>query len=230
MKESKTLMEEYFDFSQLELDKFIAATKETLYMTSISMVLVFIFGLLLGLVLFFLRKSDKKSVLVIYNIISVISNICRSIPFIILIILLFPITKMLVGTMLGPDAAIPALVISASPFFGRLVDIALREVDAGVLEAAEAMGASRWQIIRKVLIPESLPALISGITVTTITMIGFTAMAGAISAGGLGQLAYQGGYVARKLTVALFATIGILIIVFIIQGIGDYVTKRVDKR
>lgn len=228
--QDKPLREVYFDFSQLDSEKFIKATKETLYMTGVSMVLVLIIGLLLGLTLFFLSKSEKKSVGVLYTVISVVSNICRSVPFLILIILLMPITKQLVGTMLGPTAAIPALVISAAPFFGRLVDIALREVDAGVLEAAEAMGASRWQIIWKILIPESLPALASGLTVTTITMIGFTAMAGAISAGGLGQLAYQGGFVARKLTIALFATIGILIIVFIIQGIGDYVTKRVDKR
>lgn len=228
--QDKPLREVYFDFSQLDSEKFIKATKETLYMTGVSMVLVLIIGLLLGLTLFFLSKSEKKSVGVLYTVISVVSNICRSVPFLILIILLMPITKQLVGTMLGPTAAIPALVISAAPFFGRLVDIALREVDAGVLEAAEAMGASRWQIIWKILIPESLPALTSGLTVTTITMIGFTAMAGAISAGGLGQLAYQGGFVARKLTIALFATIGILIIVFIIQGIGDYVTKRVDKR
>lgn len=230
MNNSKTLTEEYFDFSQIDPDKFLAATKETLFMTVVAMILVSIIGLILGLSLFYLSKSDKKPVLVLYTLVSVVSNICRSIPFIILIILLIPITRLLVGTMLGPSAAIPALVISASPFFGRLVDIALREVDPGVLEAADAMGASRWQVIWKILLPESLPAIVSGLTVTTITMIGFSAMAGAISAGGLGQLAYQGGFVARKLTVALFATIGILIIVFIIQGIGDYATKRVDKR
>ena len=226
----KTFKEEYLDFSQIDPAKFIAATKETLYMTLVSMILVLIIGLLLGLALFFLRRSERKSGQILYTILSIFSNICRSIPFIILIILIVPFTRLLVGTMLGSKAAIPALVISASPFFGRLVDIALREVDGGVLEAAEAMGANRWQIIWKVLIPESLPALVSGLTVSTITMIGYTAMAGVISAGGLGQYAYQGGFVAHKQTVALFATIGILIIVFIIQGLGDFATKRVDKR
>ena len=227
---NKSLVEEYFDFSQIEGAKLWSATLETLYMTTVSMVLVIIIGLLLGLLLFYLSKAKKGSGRLLYTIISIISNICRSVPFIILIILLIPITKLMVGTFLGPTAAIPALVISASPFYGRLVDIALREVDNGVLEAAEAMGASRWQVITKVLIPESLPALLSGVTVTTITMIGFTAMAGAINGGGLGQLAYQGGFVAGKLTVALVATIAILVIVFIVQGIGDYTTHRVDKR
>lgn len=227
----KTLTEQYFDFSQLDSEKFIKATKETLYMTAISMFFVIIIGLLLGLLLYYLGKSkDNKTAKVFYNVISVVSNICRSVPFIILIILLIPITKSLIGSFLGPKAAILPLVISAGPFFARLVEMAFREVDSGVLEASDAMGANRLQVIFKVLIPESMPALISGATVTTITMIGFTAMAGAISAGGLGDLAYREGFTGNKPTVTLFATIGILIIVFIIQGIGDFAVKRTDKR
>lgn len=226
----KTLAEEYFDFSKLDGEKFLEATKQTLYMTGISMIFVIIIGIILGLLLYYLSKSSNPGAKVFYNIISIISNICRSVPFIILIILLIPITKLMIGTFLGPTAAIPALVISAAPFYGRLVEIAFREVDSGVLEASEAMGATRLQVIWKVLIPESLPALISGATVTTITMIGFTAMAGAISAGGLGGLAYQDGFMRGNQTVTLFATICILIIVFIIQGIGDLAVKKSDKR
>ena len=226
----KTLAEEYFDFSKLDGEKFLEATKQTLYMTGISMIFVIIIGIILGLLLYYLSKSSNSGAKVFYNIISIISNICRSVPFIILIILLIPITKLMIGTFLGPTAAIPALVISAAPFYGRLVEIAFREVDSGLLEASEAMGATRLQVIWKVLIPESLPALISGATVTTITMIGFTAMAGAISAGGLGGLAYQDGFMRGNQTVTLFATICILIIVFIIQGIGDLAVKKSDKR
>ena len=145
-------------------------------------------------------------------------------------VLLIPFTTMLVGTMLGAKAAIPALVLSAAPFYARLVEIALREVDAGVIEAAEAMGASYWQVVYKVLIPESIPALISGITVTTITMIGYTAMAGTIGAGGLGSLAWQEGFQRGNYTVTMVATVIILVIVFIVQAIGDTLTKQTDKR
>ena len=145
-------------------------------------------------------------------------------------VLIIPFTKAIVGTMLGAEAAIPALVLSAAPFYARLVEIAFREVSPGVVEAADAMGASYWEIIWKVLIPESVPALISGLTVTTISMIGFTAMAGAIGAGGLGGLAWQEGYQRGNLTVTFVATLIILVIVFIVQGIGDFLTKKTDKR
>ncbi|MGL5686408.1 MAG: methionine ABC transporter permease [Vagococcus fluvialis] len=220
----------YFDFSNIKTESFLIATKETLYMTFVSMFFVIIIGLLLGLMLFYFGKSKKSSSKLAYEVVSLISNTFRSIPFIILMILLFPIVKSLIGTMLGPSAAIPALVLSAAPFYARLVDIAFREVDSGVLEASTAMGATQFQIIYKVLIPESLPALISGVTVTTITMIGFTAMAGAVGAGGLGTLAYQAGFMGNDYPVIMLATILILVIVFIIQGIGDLCVKLLDKR
>ncbi|MEG2708008.1 MAG: ABC transporter permease subunit, partial [Vagococcus sp.] len=151
----------YFDFSQIKPESFITATKETLYMTFVSMFFVIIIGLLLGLLLFYFGKSEKKLYRFGYEVVSLVSNTFRSIPFIILMILLFPVVKALIGTMLGPSAAIPALVLSAAPFYARLVDIAFREVDSGVLEASTAMGATQFQMIYKVLIPESLPALIS---------------------------------------------------------------------
>ena len=134
------------------------------------------------------------------------------------------------GTILGPNAALPALVIGSAPFYARLVEIALREVDKGVIEAARSMGAKTSTIIFKVLLPESLPALISGITVTAIALIGSTAIAGAIGAGGLGDLAYVEGYQSGNTDVTLVATVFILIIVFIIQIIGDLITNKIDKR
>ncbi len=226
----KGFLKTYFDFSGVSPDAFYTATKETLYMTFVSMFFVIIVGIIIGLLLFYFSKSDKPYFKIGYGTISLISNTFRSVPFIILMILLFPVVKILIGTMLGPSAAVPALVLSAAPFYARLVDIAFREVDQGVLEASEAMGANKAQIIFKVLIPESLPALISGVTVTTITMIGFTAMAGAVGAGGLGTLAYQAGFMGNDYSIIMLSTLLILLIVFIIQWVGDVLVKIIDKR
>jgi len=206
------------------------ATTETLYMTFFATVFVFIFGLIIGLVLFLTSPYQILENKWINGILSAFVNIFRSIPFIILVVLLIPLTRALVGTMLGPTAALPALIIGAAPFYARLVEIALREIDKGVLEAATAMGATLRTIIFKVLIPESLPALISGITVTTISLVSFTAMAGVIGAGGLGNLAYLEGFQRSRMDVVWVATLIILMIVFIIQQIGDFITKRIDKR
>lgn len=226
----KSFAETYLDFSQINMETMKQAFIDTLYMTLVSMVLVTIIGLVLGLILYSIGRKNKLYARIIYGIVSIISNIFRSTPFMILMVLIIPFTKAIVGTMLGAQAAIPALVLSAAPFYARLVEIAFREVSPGVLEAADAMGASYWEIIWKVLIPESVPALISGLTVTTISMIGFTAMAGAIGAGGLGGLAWQEGYQRGNLTVTFVATLVILVIVFIVQGIGDFLTKKTDKR
>lgn len=226
----KSFSETYLNFDQLDPETFRQAIIDTLFMTITSMILVFIIGLLLGLALYTLGRNKTNGKSLLYGIVSIIGNIFRSTPFMILMVLIIPFTKLLVGTMLGAKAAIPALVLSAAPFYARLVEIAFREVDSGVLEAADSMGASYLEIIYKVLIPESLPALISGITVTTITMIGFTAMVGAIGAGGLGALAWQEGYQRGNYTVTLLATVIILIIVFIVQGVGDFLAKKTDKR
>jgi D-methionine transport system permease protein len=133
-------------------------------------------------------------------------------------------------TMIGENAALPALIIGAAPFYARMVEIGLREIDKGVIEAAKSMGATTGTIIWKVLLPESMPALVSGITVTTIALVGYTAMAGVIGAGGLGNLAYLQGFQRSQNDVTLVATIIILIIVFIIQFIGDFITSKLDKR
>ena len=217
-------------FPNVRFDKIFEATIETLYMTTISAIFVFFLGLIIGLVLFLTSPNQLLENKWINRILSALVNVFRSIPFVILIILLLNFTKLLVGTILGPNAALPALIIGASPFYGRLVEIALREIDKGVIEASIAMGASLRTVIRKVLIPESLPALVSGITVTTISLVGYTAMAGVIGAGGLGNLAYLDGFQRHRFDVVFVATIIILIIVFVIQITGDVITKRIDKR
>lgn len=206
------------------------ATLETLYMTGISVLITFILGILLGLLLFLTAKGNLWENKTINSIVAAVVNIFRSIPFIILIILLIPFTKFLVGTMLGANAALPALIIGAAPFYARMVEIALREIDKGVLEAAKAMGAKTSTIIFKVLLPESMPALVSGITVTAIALVGYTAMAGVVGAGGLGNLAYLEGFQRNHTDVTILSTIFILVIVFIIQFIGDIVTSKIDKR
>lgn len=206
------------------------ATYETLYMTGISIAATFVLGLLLGLVLFLTSAGNLWENKPVNVVVSAFVNIFRSIPFIILIVLLIPFSLLLLDTMIGPNAALPALIIGAAPFYARLVEIGLREIDKGVIEAARSMGAKTGTIIWKVLLPESLPALISGITVTAIALVGYTAMAGAISAGGLGTLAYLDGFQRSQNDVTFAATVIILLIVFIIQAIGDFITGKVDKR
>jgi len=205
-------------------------TKNTLYMAGISVVATFILGTLLGLVLFLTSKGNLWENKPINAVISAIVNVFRSIPFIILIVLLIPLTTILVGSMIGENAALPSLIIGAAPFYARMVEISLREIDKGVIEAARSMGATTGTIIWKVLLPESMPALISGITVTAIALVGYTAMAGAIGAGGLGNLAYNYGFQRNQNDVTLIATVIILIIVFVIQFIGDSITSKLDKR
>ena len=206
------------------------ATRETLYMTGVSIIFVFILGVLLGLILFLTSKGNLWENRFVYVLVGAYVNIFRSIPFIILIVLLIPFTMFVMNTMLGENAALPALIIGTAPFYARMVEIALREIDKGVIEAAKAMGAKTSTIIFKVLLPESMPAIISGITVTTIALVGYTAMAGVVGAGGLGNLAFLDGFQRSRGDVTLMATIIILLIVFAIQFIGDFATRKIDKR
>ena len=219
-----------FDFSRVNWDKVQDKTIETLIMTFESLIAVFVVGLFLGLLLYLTSNSKSTFGRGFYTVVTAIVNIFRAIPFIILIVLLIPFTKALIGTIIGVQAAIPALIISAAPFYARLVEIGLREVDKGVIEAARAMGAKKTTIILKVLIPESLPAIISGLTVTAIALVGSTAMAGVIGAGGLGNLAYLDGFQRNNSTLTFVATVLILIIVFALQILGDTIVKKVDKR
>lgn len=199
-------------------------------MTAMSTLFTFIIGLVLGVILFLTAPNQLWANKIVNWLTGAFVNIFRSIPFIILIILLIPFTKFMIGTIRGPNAALPALIIGAAPFYARMVLIALKEIDKGVIEAARSMGATTWTIIRKVLLPESKPALISGITVTAIALVGYTAMAGIIGAGGLGTLAFLDGFQRSREDVTLMATIAILVIVFAVQFIGDFLTGRADKR
>ena len=217
-------------FPHLKPDQLWAATGETLYMTALSGVATFVLGIVLGLALFLTARGGLFQNRVIYSVISVLVNVFRSIPFIILIVLLIPFTKTLIGTILGADAALPALIVGAAPFYARLVEIGLREVDKGVIEASRSMGARLSTLIFRVLLPESSPALVSGITVTLIALVSYSAMAGGIGAGGLGNLAYLEGFQRNHGDVTLVATVMILVIVFIIQFLGDVLTTRLDKR
>jgi D-methionine transport system permease protein len=217
-------------FPHLKWDQLFAATQETLYMTALSGVATFVLGIVLGLALFLTARGGLFQNRALYSSISLVVNIFRSIPFIILIVLLIPFTKAIVGTILGANAALPALIVGAAPFYARLVEIALREVDKGVIEATRSMGARLSTLIFRVLLPESSPALVSGITVTLIALVSYSAMAGVIGAGGLGNLAYLEGFQRNHNDVTLVATVTILIIVFIIQFCGDVITSLLDKR
>lgn len=217
-------------FPHLKWDQLFAATQETLYMTALSGVATFVLGIVLGLALFLTARGGLFQNRALYSSISMVVNIFRSIPFIILIVLLIPFTKAIVGTILGANAALPALIVGAAPFYARLVEIALREVDKGVIEATRSMGARLSTLIFRVLLPESSPALVSGITVTLIALVSYSAMAGVIGAGGLGNLAYLEGFQRNHNDVTLVATVTILVIVFVIQFCGDVITSLLDKR
>ena len=215
---------------QIDWDAMILSIQETLFMTFFSLLIAVVLGFGLGIILYVTKDDGLYPNKIINRILDFIVNLLRAVPFIILIIILLPVTIFLVGTMLGAKAALPALIISSAPFYARMCMIALSEVDKGTIEASRAMGASHLQIITKVLIPEAKPALISSITVMGISLVGYTAMAGCIGAGGLGNVAYMYGYARQNMVVMYTATFFVLVIVFIIQGIGDYVVKRIDKR
>ena len=200
-------------------------TMETLYMTMVSTFLSCLMGFPLGAYLFNTSPGGLSPRSMVYNILSRIVNILRSLPFIILMILLIPLSRFIVRTSIGPTAAIIPLSIAAAPFVARIAESALAEVDSGVITAARAMGSSNFQIIRKVLIPEAMPALVSGLALTIISLIGYSAMAGAIGGGGLGSLAINYGYYRFRMEVTFGAVIVILIIVELIQFAGSALSR-----
>ena len=214
--------------SQIDWEAMKIAIEETTYMSIISLLVAVIIGLILGIILYITQDDGLYPNKIINKVLDFIINLFRAVPFIILIFIVLPLTNLLVGTMLGATAALPALIISSAPFYARMCMIALNEVDKGTIEASKAMGASHFQIITKVLFPEAKPALISSVTVMGISLVGY--MAGCIGAGGLGNLAYMYGFARRNMAVMYTATFFVLVLVFIIQGIGDYVVKKVDKR
>jgi D-methionine transport system permease protein len=214
----------------LNVSQLLTAVWETIYMTFVSLFFAVIFGLIIGVLLYCTETGGLLANKVVNRVVDVIVNVLRAIPFIILLIILIPLTKALVGTMLGATAALPSLIFASTPFFARMCVIAFQDVDKGTIEASKSMGASNWQIITKVLLPESMPAIVSGITVTGISLIGYTAMAGAIGAGGLGNLAYLYGFARRNNAVLYTSTVIIVLIVFAMQWIGDAIVHKIDKR
>ena len=214
----------------IDIDAMINALGETLFMTFVSLIFAVIIGLILGIAIYLTQEDSLYPNKPVNKVLNLIVNVLRAIPYIILLMIIVPLTTALVGSMIGAKAALPSLILSSAPFYGRMVMIALNEVDGGTIEASKAMGASNVQIITKVLIPEAKPALISSITVMSISLVGYTAMAGAIGAGGLGNLAYLYGFVRTNNYVMYTATFLILVIVFIIQFIGDYFVRKLDKR
>jgi len=201
------------------------ATYETVFMTFVSTVFASILGLPLGTYLYSSSPAGLAPRNITYNVLSRVVNLLRSLPFIILMILLIPLTRLIVKTSIGSAAAIVPLSIAAAPFVARLVESALSEVDKGVLTAARAMGSTNFQIIRKVLIPEALPALVSGLALTIINLIGYSAMAGAIGGGGLGYLAINYGYYRFRTDVTIAAVVVILILVEAVQITGTLISR-----
>lgn len=216
--------------STLNVEQLLQAVWETVFMTFVSLFFATVFGLLIGILLYCTQTGGLLQNRILNRIVDVIVNVLRAIPFLILLILLIPLTRALVGTMLGARAALPPLIFASTPFFARMCVIAFQDVDKGTIEAAKAMGASNGQIIFKVLLPESMPAIVSGIAVTGISLVGYTAMAGAIGAGGLGNLAYMYGFARRNDAILYSSTVIIVLIVFVIQWIGDAIVKKIDKR
>jgi len=206
------------------------ATADTVWMLGGSLPLTLLVGLPLGVLLFLSGPGRPLPRPIVHGVLALVVNLLRSVPFIILMIVLIPVTLALAGTSLGVRGAILPLVVGAAPFYARLVETALREVDRGVIEASLAMGANTRQLVLRVLLPEALPGLIAGATVTTIALIGFTAMGGAIGSGGLGDLAYRDGYLRSHTDVAVVTVVLLLAMVQLLQMVGDRLVARFSRR
>lgn len=202
----------------------------TIYMTLLSTAIAYIIGLPLGVILSITDKGGITPNKPLNTIIGIIVNALRSIPFIILMVAMLPVAKFVVGTSLGTKAMIVMLIVAAAPYVARMVESSIKEVDAGVIEAARAMGTSSFKIITKVLIPEAKPSLIVGAVISTVTILGYSAMAGTISGGGLGQIAIMNGYQRSNNDIIWICVVFTIIIVQVIQLIGMWIARRTDKR
>jgi D-methionine transport system permease protein len=211
---------------QIPLSLFINATIATIYMVFMASVIATLVGLPLGVILYITRPHHILEHRLIHQLFAMIVNVTRSIPFIILMIAVIPLTRKIIGTSIGTQAAIVPLSLCAMPFVARIVENALLEVNKGLIEAATAMGATHWQIITKVLMSEALPGIINGLTLTLVTLIGYSAMAGAIGGGGLGDLAIRYGYQRFDTQTMMITIIIIVILVQAIQYFGDKIAKK----
>lgn len=211
-------------------DILIKGTLETIYMTTFSVLFAYLIGLPLGILVVI---TDKKGIMpnsILNAILGWIVNIGRSVPFIILMIALIPFTRFIVGKSIGSTAAIVPLVIAAAPFVARLIESSLQELDNSLIESAKAMGCTKWQIITKVMLPEAVPSIVRGVSITTITLIGYSAMGGAVGAGGLGDIAIRYGYHRYEYSVMFITIIILIIMVQLIQFFFNQLAKKIDKK
>ena len=217
-------------FQKGMLELMAIGTVETFYMSLGSTALAYVIGLPLGLVMVVTDPAGIKPMPKLNKFLGVFINLLRSVPFLILLMAVMPFTRAMVGTTIGATAMIPPLVISAFPFVARMVESSVKEVDAGVVEAAQSMGASTSQIILKVLLPEAKPSLLTGAAIATTTILGYSAMAGIVGGGGLGSIAINYGYYRRQTDILWVMVIFLSLIVQLFQSIGEKAARRVDKR
>ena len=206
------------------------ASLTTLYMVGASTFLTVLLGLPLGVLLVLSDKRGLRPRPLLNKLLGAVVNLTRSLPFIILLVVLIPFTRWIVGTSIGPTAAIVSLTLAAVPFFARVTESALREVPSGVIEAAQAMGSSDWQIVRKVMLKEAMPGLVLGIALTLISLVGYSAMAGAVGGGGLGDLAIRYGYQRFETEVMLATVVLLVAFVQVVQSVGDQIAAKISKR
>ena len=218
----------------MSMDKMIplmlGGIKDTLYMTTVSTLFAYLLGLPLAILLVLTAPSGLKPQKLVYRLLDTVVNIFRSIPFLILMILVFPLSRLIIGTAVGTTATIVPLVVAAFPFVARLVESSLREVDPNIIEAAQSMGATPMQIICKVMIPESVPSLIQNVTISLTTILGYSAMSGIIGGGGLGKVAIDYGYYRYKYLVMFAAVILLILLVQLFQTVGTKLAVKCDKR
>ena len=208
----------------------LPAFNDTLYMVFLSSLFSVIIGIFIGIILYVTDKDNILENKFINSVLGIIVNIGRSVPFVILMIAVFPLSKFIVGTTLGSKASVVPLTVAAIPFVARMIEASLKEIDKGVIEASISMGASEWQIILKVLIPESISSIISTITTTVISIIGYSAMAGTIGGGGLGSIAITYGYQRYRTDILIISVIIMVILVQIVQTIGNILSKKLNKK
>ncbi|MEH0372370.1 methionine ABC transporter permease [Vibrio mimicus] len=214
----------------LNSDLLLTATWQTLYMVAIAGVVGFALGIPLGVILHTTKKDGLLENLPLNRVLGAIVNIGRSVPFLVLMVAIIPVTKLIVGTFIGTTAAIVPLTIGAIPFVARLIESALLEVPTGLVEAAQSMGATPQQIIRKVLLPEALPTILNSVTITLVTLVSYSAMAGTVGGGGLGDVAIRYGFHRYDITIMAVTVVMLIVLVQIIQSIGDALVRRVDHR
>lgn len=212
------------------LQLILNGTIDTMYMTVVSLILSYLLGLPMGVALIVTEEGNVLENKVLNEILGAIVNVTRSVPFIILMVAVIPFTRLVTGTTIGTTAAIVPLVLGATPFVARMVEASLREIDRGVIEAALAMGASPVQIVLKVLIPEATSSLVLGAAITFITLIGYSAMAGFVGGGGLGDIAVRYGYYRYETNVMVITVIVLLILVQIVQSFGSFFSKKLNKK